>query len=140
MPTPSATGQSGGGSAYILSTGGATNEAARLLARKENLADVMGGWANDDTIDESDIITLDMVMTNTVNRSRELAQLSLRNISDINYLKFTQVQGAPFRVLKMPRSPRCSSRRPTSRTRRRRSCSGRRPSRTKWRGPSQRPS
>ena len=27
-----------GGSAYILSTGGATNEAARLLARKENLA------------------------------------------------------------------------------------------------------
>jgi N-acetylmuramoyl-L-alanine amidase len=94
-----------GGSAYILSTGGATNEAARLLARKENLADVIGGWASDDTIDESDIITLDMVMTNTVNRSRELAQLSLRNISDINYLKFTQVQGAPFRVLKMPEIP-----------------------------------
>jgi len=94
-----------GGSAYILSTGGATNEAARLLARKENLADVIGGWANDDTIDESDIITLDMVMTNTVNRSRELAQLSLKNISDINYLKFTQVQGAPFRVLKMPEIP-----------------------------------
>ena len=93
-----------GGSAYILSTGGATNEAARLLARKENLADVMGG-ASDDSIDESDIITLDMVMTNTVNRSRELAQLSLRNISDINYLKFTQVQGAPFRVLKMPEIP-----------------------------------
>jgi N-acetylmuramoyl-L-alanine amidase len=94
-----------GGSAYILSTGGATNEAARLLARKENLADVIGGWASDDSIDESDIITLDMVMTNTVNRSRELAQLSLRNISDINYLKFTQVQGAPFRVLKMPEIP-----------------------------------
>jgi N-acetylmuramoyl-L-alanine amidase len=94
-----------GGSAYILSTGGATNEAARLLARKENLSDVIGGWANDDTIDASDIITLDMVMTNTANRSRELAQLSLRNISDINYLKFTQVQGAPFRVLKMPEIP-----------------------------------
>ena len=94
-----------GGSAYILSTGGATNEAARLLARKENLADVIGGWASDDTIDASDIITLDMVMTNTANRSRELAQLSLRNISDINYLKFTQVQGAPFRVLKMPEIP-----------------------------------
>ena len=94
-----------GGSAYILSTGGATNEAARLLARKENLADAIGGWASDDTIDASDIITLDMVMTNTANRSRELAQLSLRNISDINYLKFTQVQGAPFRVLKMPEIP-----------------------------------
>jgi len=65
-----------GGSAYILSTGGATNEAARLLARKENLADVIGGWANDDNhVDESDIITLDMVMTNNINRSRELAQL-----------------------------------------------------------------
>jgi N-acetylmuramoyl-L-alanine amidase len=94
-----------GGSAYILSTGGATNEAARLLARKENLADVIGGWSNDDSIDASDIITLDMVMTNTINRSRELAQLSLKNISDINYLKFNQVQGAPFRVLKMPEIP-----------------------------------
>ena len=95
-----------GGSVYILSTRGATNETARLLARKENLADVMGGWANDDNhIDESDIITLDMVMTNTVNRSRELAQLALRNISDINYLKFTQVQGAPFRVLKHAEIP-----------------------------------
>jgi N-acetylmuramoyl-L-alanine amidase len=94
-----------GGSAYILSTGGATNEAARLLARKENLSDVIGGWAGDDTIDASDIITLDMVMTNTGNRSRELAQLSLKNISDINYLKFNQVQGAPFRVLKMPEIP-----------------------------------
>ena len=94
-----------GGSAYILSTGGATNEAARLLARKENLADAIGGWSNDDSIDASDIITLDMVMTNTINRSRELAQLSLKNISDINYLKFNQVQGAPFRVLKMPEIP-----------------------------------
>lgn len=94
-----------GGSAYILSTGGATNETARLLARKENLADVIGGWAVDDAIDETDIITLDMVMTNTINRSRELAQLSLRSMSDINTLKFTQVQGAPFRVLKMPEIP-----------------------------------
>jgi N-acetylmuramoyl-L-alanine amidase len=94
-----------GGSAYILSTGGATNEAARLLARKENLADVIGGWGNDDSIDASDIITLDMVMTNTGNRSRELAQLTLKNISDINYLKFSQVQGAPFRVLKMAEIP-----------------------------------
>jgi N-acetylmuramoyl-L-alanine amidase len=94
-----------GGSAYVLSTGGATNEAARLLARKENLSDVIGGWANDDSVDESDIITLDMVMTNTVNRSRELAQFSLRNISEINTLKFNQVQGAPFRVLKLPEIP-----------------------------------
>jgi N-acetylmuramoyl-L-alanine amidase len=94
-----------GGSAYILSTGGATNETARLLARKENLADVIGGWANDDAIDETDIITLDMVMTNTINRSRELAQLSLRSMSDINTLKFNTVQGAPFRVLKMPEIP-----------------------------------
>ena len=94
-----------GGSAYILSTGGATNEAARLLARKENLADVIGGWANDDAIDETDIITLDMVMTNTINRSRELAQLTLRSMSEINTLKFNTVQGAPFRVLKMPEIP-----------------------------------
>ena len=94
-----------GGSAYILSAGGATNEAARLLARKENLADVIGGWAGDDAIDDSDIITLDMVMTNTINRSRELAHLTLRSMSDINTLKFHQVQGAPFRVLKLPEIP-----------------------------------
>jgi len=46
-----------------------------------------------------------MVMTNTVNRSRELAQLTLKNMSDVNYLKFTQAQGAPFRVLKLPEIP-----------------------------------
>lgn len=94
-----------GGSVYILSAGGATNEAARLLARKENLADVIGGWAGDDAIDDSDVITLDMVMTNTINRSRELAHLTLRSMSDINTLKFSQVQGAPFRVLKLPEIP-----------------------------------
>ncbi len=46
-----------------------------------------------------------MVMTNTINRSRELAQLSLRSMSDINTLKFNTVQGAPFRVLKLPEIP-----------------------------------
>ena len=37
-----------GGSVYALSTRGASSEAARLLASRENLADIIGGSENDD--------------------------------------------------------------------------------------------
>ena len=42
-PTPSPTASVSGASVYVLSEHGATNEAARWLAERENSADLMGG-------------------------------------------------------------------------------------------------
>ena len=47
-----------GASVYCLSTGGATNEAARLLARNENLSDIIAGVQNGEANGEADHITL----------------------------------------------------------------------------------
>jgi N-acetylmuramoyl-L-alanine amidase len=94
-----------GGSVYALSTRGASSEAARLLASRENLADIIGGSENDDKTDAADHITLDMVQTNTFNLSRSFGSVVLTNIKDVNTLKFRTVQAAPFRVLKLPEVP-----------------------------------
>jgi N-acetylmuramoyl-L-alanine amidase len=94
-----------GGSVYALSTRGASSEAARLLASRENLADIIGGSENEDTTDTADHITLDMVQTNTFNLSRRFGSVVLNNIRDVNTLKFRTVQAAPFKVLKLPEIP-----------------------------------
>ncbi len=94
-----------GGSVYALSTRGASSEAARLLASRENLADIIGGSENNDKTDAADHITLDMVQTNTFNLSRSFGSVVLANIQDVNPLKFKTVQAAPFRVLKLPDIP-----------------------------------
>lgn len=94
-----------GGSVYALSTRGASSEAARLLASRENLADIIGGSENEDTTDAADHITLDMVQTNTFNLSRSFGNVVLANIDDVNTLKFKTVQSAPFKVLKLPDIP-----------------------------------
>ena len=60
----------GGSSVYCLSTGAASSEAAKILARNENLADVVGGVPNGEGSDASDPIILDMFQTHTINQSR----------------------------------------------------------------------
>ncbi len=92
-------------SVYCLSTGGASTEAAKLLARKENLADIIGGSPNGESNDESDPIVLNMFQTNTLNVSKTYAKSVLKNMKTVLPLKFNTVQGAPFRVLKLPEIP-----------------------------------
>jgi N-acetylmuramoyl-L-alanine amidase len=94
-----------GFSVYCLSTGAASSEAAKLLARKENLADIIGGSPNGESSDESDPIVLNMFQTNTLNVSKTYAKGVLRNMKSVLPLKFNTVQGAPFRVLKLPEIP-----------------------------------
>jgi N-acetylmuramoyl-L-alanine amidase len=94
-----------GASVYCLSTSGASTEAARLLAAKENLADIMGGSPNGENHDASDPIVLNMYQTSTINTSKTYGQNVLKNISRVVPLKFSTVQGAPFRVLKLPEIP-----------------------------------
>jgi len=97
--------QAQGISVYCLSMGGASNEAARLLAKKENLADVIGGVANGNGNDESDPIILDMFQTHTINRSRAFGVATLQSVRAVGPLKFDTVQQAPFLVLKSPEIP-----------------------------------
>jgi len=94
-----------GASVYCLSTRGATNEAARLLAQSENLSDIIGGSLNGQNNDESDPITLNMLQTETINQSIELGTTILKEIRKVNRLKFSKVHMAPFRVLKLPDVP-----------------------------------
>ncbi len=97
--------QARGMSVYCLSTGGASNEAARLLARSENLADVIGGVANGEANEESEAVLLNMFQTHTINQSRTYAAGILKGMEDFAPLKFESVQEAPFRVLKSPEIP-----------------------------------
>lgn len=96
-----------GGSVYCLSTSGASSEAAKILARNENLADIVGGTdaGESASTEESDVIMLNMVQTETINMSKTLGSIVLSNLSDVNRLKFKRIQEAPFRVLKMPHIP-----------------------------------
>ncbi len=95
-----------GGSVYCLSTSGASSAAARILARKENLADIIGGVGNGSgNTDESEVIMLNMIQTETINMSKTFGSIVLSNLNDINKIKFNRIQEAPFRVLKMPEIP-----------------------------------
>lgn len=95
-----------GSSVYCLSTGGAGSEAARILARKENMADIVGGTLGEGGSNgESDPIILDMFQTNTINLSKAFGSKIIGNLRRVNGIKFYSVQEAPFMVLKLPEIP-----------------------------------
>lgn len=98
--------QASGTSVYSLSLRSASSEAAKILARNENLADIVGGAGNGDaTSDQSDPIILNMFQTNTMNSSRTFGNVLLMNMTTVNRIKFNSVQEAPFMVLKLPEVP-----------------------------------
>ena len=97
--------KAGGSSVYCLSTGAASSEAAKILARNENLADIVGGVPNGEGSDASDPIILDMFQTHTLNQSKTLGGVLLKHLQGVNHLKFTTIQEAPLRVLKLPEIP-----------------------------------
>ena len=98
--------QASGTSVYSLSLRSASSEAAKILARNENLADIVGGAVNgESTNDQSDPIILNMFQTNTMNSSRTFGQVLLTNMNAVNRIKFNSVQEAPFMVLKLPEVP-----------------------------------
>jgi N-acetylmuramoyl-L-alanine amidase len=65
----------------------------------------MGGSPNGENNDASDPIVLNMYQTNTINTSKTYALSMLKYMEPVIPLKFTTVQGAPFRVLKLPEIP-----------------------------------
>jgi N-acetylmuramoyl-L-alanine amidase len=96
------TSQARGASVYAISQKGATSEAARWLAEKENRADLIGGVGLDDKDDLLAGVLLDLTMTHSLAASLDMGQSVLK---PVNHLHKKQVEQAAFLVLKSPDIP-----------------------------------
>jgi N-acetylmuramoyl-L-alanine amidase len=97
-----------GASVYALSTKGATSEAARYLASKENRADLIGGAVSLSLGDKPDALAevlLDLSMTATLSSSLAAGEYVLKNIDGLARLHKKRVEQAGFLVLKSPDIP-----------------------------------
>ena len=94
-----------GASVYALSLSGASSEAARWIAEKENASDLIGGISLDDKDDLIASVLLDLSQTATIQDSLELGSDVLKNIGKVSRLNNRQVQQAGFAVLKAPDMP-----------------------------------
>jgi N-acetylmuramoyl-L-alanine amidase len=94
-----------GSSVYILSQRGATDEASRWLAERENASDLIGGVSLDDKNDVLASVLLDLSQSASLNASQEAAQRVLRQLTQAGEVRKHEVQQARFVVLKSPDIP-----------------------------------
>jgi len=94
-----------GSSVYILSPRGATNEAARWLAERENAADLIGGVSLDDKPDVLASVLLDLSQAASLTASHDAAQHVLHQLNRVGEVRKPLVQQAGFMVLKSPDIP-----------------------------------
>ncbi|WP_456405187.1 N-acetylmuramoyl-L-alanine amidase [Thiolapillus sp.] len=94
-----------GASVFVLSNRGASSEAARWLAAKENAADMVGGVSLDDKDDMLASVLLDLAQTGTLAASMRAARAVHREMGRIGKLHGGKVQNAGFMVLKSPDIP-----------------------------------
>ena len=96
--------QARGSSVYCLSLSGATDQAAKTLADKENLSNILGGAFSKptDLSKDPDLnqILLDLRQNDTMRESLRFAGLFLEDAKIINYLKYPSSRQANFIVLK----------------------------------------
>lgn len=99
--------QSNGASVFALSQSGATSEAARWLAAKENYSE-LGGVNLSDLDDQSGLVRtvlIDLSQTATIGASLHMGERVLRNLDTITNLHNNKVEQARFMVLKSPDIP-----------------------------------
>jgi N-acetylmuramoyl-L-alanine amidase len=94
-----------GSSVFTLSERGATSEAAKWLADRENSADLIGGVDLKTSDDVLANVLLNMSQNATLEHSGEAAGAVLRNLSRLGSTHKAQVQKAGFVVLKSPDIP-----------------------------------
>jgi N-acetylmuramoyl-L-alanine amidase len=101
--------QARGSSVYCLSLSGATDQAAKILADKENMSNILGGAflrpasiAKDPKLNQ---ILLDLMQNNSMKESFRFAELALDEIKNINQLKYPSYRQANFLVLRAPDIP-----------------------------------
>ncbi len=89
-----------GASVYALSLNGASSEAARWIADKENKSDLIGGIALDGKDDLIKSVLFDLSQTATIQDSLEFGNDVLKHIGKVSSLNNGKVQQAGFVVLK----------------------------------------
>ena len=97
-----------GSSVFALSQRGATSEAARWLADKENSSDLIGGVGGVSLDDKEDLLAgvlLDLSMTASLSVSLDLGQMVLNSMGGVSKLHKHKVEQAGFAVLKSPDIP-----------------------------------
>lgn len=94
-----------GASVFVLSERGASSEAARYLAQKENESDYIGGVSLDDKNDLLAQMLLDLSQTSVRRESFEVANRILDGLEGVGRVHKQKVQYANFVVLKAPDVP-----------------------------------
>jgi N-acetylmuramoyl-L-alanine amidase len=94
-----------GSSVFALSDRRATSELARLLAKKENESDLIGGVQLDGKDDYVKKTIIDLSQTATIDYSLRLGNSVLAHLGSVNALHKARVEQASFAVLKSPDVP-----------------------------------
>lgn len=101
--------QARGSSIYCLSLSGASDQAAKILADKENMSNILGGASlrpvsvtKDPNVSQ---ILLDLMQNNSMKESLRFAEYFLEDIKAVNPLKHRSYRQANFIVLKAPDIP-----------------------------------
>lgn len=97
-----------GASVYVLSQRGASSEAAKWLAERENAADLRGGGAVVRLQDKDEVLAsvlLDLSQTGTLEASVRMAESVLDALAQVGPVLHGDVQQAAFQVLRSPDIP-----------------------------------
>jgi N-acetylmuramoyl-L-alanine amidase len=94
-----------GSSVYVLSDRGASSEAARWLAERENAADLMGGVSIADKDSSLASVLMDLSQTASISASMTAAERVLESLHRVGEVRKPKVQQAAFLVLKSPDIP-----------------------------------
>jgi N-acetylmuramoyl-L-alanine amidase len=94
-----------GATIYALSEKGASDEAARHLAARENASDLIGGVSLADKDQVLARVLLDLSQSAAISASVTVGSSLIERLGEVTPLRKTQVQQAPFLVLKSPDVP-----------------------------------
>lgn len=97
-----------GASVFAVSDRGSTSEAARILADRENSADLIGGVGGVSLDDKDKVLAgvlLDLSSTASMSASLKVGGNVLKSMRSLTHLHSQQVEQAGFMVLKSPDMP-----------------------------------
>lgn len=94
-----------GASVFVLSTRGASSQAARWLADSENAADLVGGVSLDDKDRNLSAVLLDLSQSATMRASDDVAGQVLNALKNVGKAHKREIERANFVVLRSPDVP-----------------------------------
>ena len=94
-----------GATIYVITDKGASDEAASMLAQRENAADLIGGVSLADKDQMLARVLLDLSQSAALSASTAAGQRLIARMSGVGAMRRTQVQRGPFLVLKSPDIP-----------------------------------